>query len=319
MRAIELNPSYSTARMWYSYYLMALKRFDEAIAEAKRAQELDPLSLIINTQMGTPFFFPRAAVVRRPRQSSRLGIAGCLRRRCRRCRARRSASRPLPTLRRTSSSSGHKPSTRSPSSARFTRPRASTRCSVRSRRGEQRGMPWVTCWYAVERSSTAPAGRVARATCGSATGSSSRSASGLSPDGGEPVIDARGRARDAGPDRPAHALRPRDVLGPHARPAAELRHDHDRDGQLRARHRAGARRGARRHRRPALLHRGAPLLAVDQVRAVGLEHVVGVPRGRVADAHDRHAVRVHRAQRVARLPRWAATRGSGRRPTPSAS
>ena len=62
-----------------------------------------------------------------------------------------------------------------------------------------------------------------------------------------------------------------------------------------------------------------PVLAVDEVRAVGLEHVVRVPRGRVADAHDRHAVRVHRAQRVARLRAWAATRGSVRRPTPSAS
>lgn len=58
-RAIDLNPSYSTAHMWYSYYLMALGRFDEAIAEAKRAQELDPLSLIINTQTGTPFFYLR--------------------------------------------------------------------------------------------------------------------------------------------------------------------------------------------------------------------------------------------------------------------
>jgi DNA-binding winged helix-turn-helix (wHTH) protein/Tfp pilus assembly protein PilF len=58
-RAIDLDPSYSTAHMWYSYYLMALGRFDEAVAEAKRAQELDPLSLIINTQTGTPFFYMR--------------------------------------------------------------------------------------------------------------------------------------------------------------------------------------------------------------------------------------------------------------------
>jgi DNA-binding winged helix-turn-helix (wHTH) protein/Tfp pilus assembly protein PilF len=58
-RAIDLDPSYSTAHMWYSYYLMALGRFDEAVAEAKRAQEIDPLSLIINTQTGTPFFYMR--------------------------------------------------------------------------------------------------------------------------------------------------------------------------------------------------------------------------------------------------------------------
>src|SRR5262245_9290179 len=47
-RAIDLNPSYSTTHMWHSYYLMALGRFEESIAESKRAQELDPLSLIIN-------------------------------------------------------------------------------------------------------------------------------------------------------------------------------------------------------------------------------------------------------------------------------
>jgi len=58
-RAIDLNPSYATAHMWYSYYLIALGRFDEAVAEAKQSQELDPLSLIINTQMGTPFFYMR--------------------------------------------------------------------------------------------------------------------------------------------------------------------------------------------------------------------------------------------------------------------
>jgi DNA-binding winged helix-turn-helix (wHTH) protein/Tfp pilus assembly protein PilF len=58
-RAIDLDPNYSPAHMWYSYYLMALGQFDEAVAEARRAQELDPLSLIINTQTGTPFFYMR--------------------------------------------------------------------------------------------------------------------------------------------------------------------------------------------------------------------------------------------------------------------
>jgi DNA-binding winged helix-turn-helix (wHTH) protein/TolB-like protein len=44
--AIKHKPTYAPAHQWYSSYLAALERFDEAIAEAKRAQELEPLSLI---------------------------------------------------------------------------------------------------------------------------------------------------------------------------------------------------------------------------------------------------------------------------------
>ena len=43
-RAIALNPNYATARHWYSEYLTAMGRFDEAFAEARRAKEIDPLS-----------------------------------------------------------------------------------------------------------------------------------------------------------------------------------------------------------------------------------------------------------------------------------
>jgi serine/threonine-protein kinase len=51
-RAIELNPNYATARHWHSIYLSTLSRHEEAIAEAKRALELDPLSLIIQANLG---------------------------------------------------------------------------------------------------------------------------------------------------------------------------------------------------------------------------------------------------------------------------
>jgi TolB-like protein/Tfp pilus assembly protein PilF len=51
-RAIELNPNYATAHHWYSEYLLSMGREDEALAEIKRAQELDPLSLIINAILG---------------------------------------------------------------------------------------------------------------------------------------------------------------------------------------------------------------------------------------------------------------------------
>ena len=51
-RAIELNPNYATAHQWYAEYLTIMGRFDEAIKEIKRAQELDPLSLIITSIAG---------------------------------------------------------------------------------------------------------------------------------------------------------------------------------------------------------------------------------------------------------------------------
>ena len=51
-RAIELNPSDPTAHHWYSLLLLSLGRFDEAQAEIRRAQELDPLSLIISSVVG---------------------------------------------------------------------------------------------------------------------------------------------------------------------------------------------------------------------------------------------------------------------------
>lgn len=45
-RAIELDPHYATTRHWYSLHLAYRSRFDDARREAKRAQEIDPLSLI---------------------------------------------------------------------------------------------------------------------------------------------------------------------------------------------------------------------------------------------------------------------------------
>ena len=45
-RAIELNPSYATAHEMYGVALWRMGRLEEAIAEEKRAVELDPLSLI---------------------------------------------------------------------------------------------------------------------------------------------------------------------------------------------------------------------------------------------------------------------------------
>ncbi|HYX90947.1 MAG TPA: tetratricopeptide repeat protein, partial [Myxococcaceae bacterium] len=56
-RAIELNPSYPIARIWYAMYLYGVSRFDEAVVEARRAQYLDPVSPHINTWAGAAYFF----------------------------------------------------------------------------------------------------------------------------------------------------------------------------------------------------------------------------------------------------------------------
>jgi TolB-like protein/Tfp pilus assembly protein PilF len=57
-RAAELKPNDATAHHWLGNdALSALGRFDEAIAEVKRAVELDPLSPVINTDLGTSFYY----------------------------------------------------------------------------------------------------------------------------------------------------------------------------------------------------------------------------------------------------------------------
>lgn len=56
-QAIALNPNYATAHDWYSYYLTAMGRPDEALAEIRRAQELDPLSVVISTDQGFQLFY----------------------------------------------------------------------------------------------------------------------------------------------------------------------------------------------------------------------------------------------------------------------
>jgi TolB-like protein/predicted Ser/Thr protein kinase len=58
-RAIELNPGYATAHFWHSLALGSMGRSEEAIAEQKRALELDPLSLIINRVLALDFYNAR--------------------------------------------------------------------------------------------------------------------------------------------------------------------------------------------------------------------------------------------------------------------
>ena len=59
-QAIAMKPNYATAHQWYGEYLDHAGRSDEAIRELQRAQELDPLSPIINTSLGQAYYHARA-------------------------------------------------------------------------------------------------------------------------------------------------------------------------------------------------------------------------------------------------------------------
>jgi serine/threonine-protein kinase len=58
-RAIDLNPSYATARHWLAIALSAMGRHDEALAEIRQAEQLNPQSAIIITAAGMIYFYAR--------------------------------------------------------------------------------------------------------------------------------------------------------------------------------------------------------------------------------------------------------------------
>lgn len=58
-RAIELDPGYAFSYHWYALLLAALGRHDEALAAEHKARELEPLSLIINKNVGTILYYGR--------------------------------------------------------------------------------------------------------------------------------------------------------------------------------------------------------------------------------------------------------------------
>jgi DNA-binding winged helix-turn-helix (wHTH) protein/TolB-like protein len=58
-RAIELNPNVASIHQSYCWYLMSAGRFDEALAEIDKAQDLDPRDLIISIVKARVFYFMR--------------------------------------------------------------------------------------------------------------------------------------------------------------------------------------------------------------------------------------------------------------------
>src|SRR5436190_15532171 len=57
-RSIELKPDYATAHQWYAiHYLTAMGRLEEAVQEMKKALELEPASIVMNTFMGATLYY----------------------------------------------------------------------------------------------------------------------------------------------------------------------------------------------------------------------------------------------------------------------
>jgi serine/threonine protein kinase/Tfp pilus assembly protein PilF len=56
-RALDLNAGHAPSRQWYAMFLASRGRFDDALAQMRRAMELDPLSLIIQSGIGRILHF----------------------------------------------------------------------------------------------------------------------------------------------------------------------------------------------------------------------------------------------------------------------
>jgi TolB-like protein/DNA-binding winged helix-turn-helix (wHTH) protein len=50
-RALEIDPTYSNARMWYGFYLEAMGRHEENLEHCRRGLESDPFNLLLNTSV----------------------------------------------------------------------------------------------------------------------------------------------------------------------------------------------------------------------------------------------------------------------------
>jgi DNA-binding winged helix-turn-helix (wHTH) protein/TolB-like protein len=59
LRAIELNRNYPTIHHWYSEYLAGMGKFDQALAEAKLAHDLDPVTPIISADLALIYYWAR--------------------------------------------------------------------------------------------------------------------------------------------------------------------------------------------------------------------------------------------------------------------
>lgn len=57
IRALELDPDYATAHNWYGDLLTIQGQLEAGAEEKRKGQASDPLSLILNTDIGRDFMF----------------------------------------------------------------------------------------------------------------------------------------------------------------------------------------------------------------------------------------------------------------------
>ena len=55
--AIKLSPDYAAARHWYTWFLVAMGRYEDAADQIRQAQMIDPGSLVHNTTVGLPYYY----------------------------------------------------------------------------------------------------------------------------------------------------------------------------------------------------------------------------------------------------------------------
>ncbi|HUE84083.1 MAG TPA: tetratricopeptide repeat protein [Pyrinomonadaceae bacterium] len=58
-KAIELNPNYMTAHLWYAEYLRMMGRHEESIARGELSLSLDPLSVMAHINLGRTYLMAR--------------------------------------------------------------------------------------------------------------------------------------------------------------------------------------------------------------------------------------------------------------------
>jgi TolB-like protein/Tfp pilus assembly protein PilF len=58
-QATALNPNYAPAHQWYSFYLVAMGRLDEAMREIERARDLDPYDALTTDRLGQVLYHAR--------------------------------------------------------------------------------------------------------------------------------------------------------------------------------------------------------------------------------------------------------------------
>jgi len=58
-KALQLRPGYATAHQFYGYYLTTMGQLDEAIAERKKAVELDPINPLMNSALAEAYYHAR--------------------------------------------------------------------------------------------------------------------------------------------------------------------------------------------------------------------------------------------------------------------